>query len=58
MSEYGAKDAGSPNAAAEMRAFAQRCFEESEMLADDEVEGDLCFLVDDDDYFCQDGCFE
>lgn len=58
MSEYGAKDAGSPNAVAEMRAFAQRCFEESEMLADDEVEGELCFLVDDDEYFCQDGCFE
>ena len=59
MSDYGAIDAGSPNVVAEQRAFAQRCFQETElMLFDDEADGELCFLMDDDDYFCQDGCFE
>lgn len=59
MSDYGAIDVGSPNAVAEQRAFAQRCFQETElMLFDDEADGELCFLMDDDDYFCQDGCFE
>ncbi len=41
MADYGAEDAGSPNAVAEMRAMAQRCFKETEMLsADDDAEGD------------------
>ena len=59
MSDYGATDVGSPNAVAEQRAVAQRCFQETElMLFDDEADGELCFLEDDDDYFYQDGCFE
>ena len=59
MAEYGATDSGSPSAVAEMRALAQRCFEETElMLGDEESEGELCFMTDDDDYFCQEGCFE
>lgn len=59
MADYGAIDKDSPNAAAEQRAFAQRCFDETElMLFDDEADGELCFLVDDDEYFIQPGCFE
>lgn len=59
MSDFGAIDLDSPNTAAEQRAFAQRCFQETElMLFDDEAEDELCFLVDDDDYFYQPGCFE
>jgi len=59
MADYGAVDKDSPNAVAEQRAFAQRCFEETElMLFDDEAEGELCFLVDDEEYFEQEGCFE
>lgn len=58
MVDYGAVDADSPNEVARDRAFAQRCFEESEMLIYDHAEGELCFLVDDKDYFCQEGCFE
>lgn len=58
MVDYGAVDADSPNEVARNRAFAQRCFEESEMLIYDNTEGELCFLVDDEDYFCQVGCFE
>jgi len=59
MSDFGAVDQGSPNPLAEMRAFAQRCFEETElMLFDDDADGELCFLTDDENYFCQEGCFE
>jgi hypothetical protein len=59
MSDFGAIDLDSPNAVAEQRAFAQKCFQETElMLFDDEADGELCFLVDDDDYFYQPGCFE
>lgn len=59
MADYGAVDKGSPNQFAEMRAFAQRCYDETELiLSDEDVDGELCFLVEDDDYFCQDGCFE
>jgi len=59
MIEFGALDRG-PNHFAEMRAVAQRCFEETEMLMDDEVdiEGELCFLSQDEKYFSQEGCFE
>lgn len=59
MADYGAKDSGSPNVVAEMRALAQRCFDETEMiLGDEESEGELCFMTDEEDYFCQEGCFE
>jgi len=59
MADYGAIDKDSPNAVAEHRAFAQRCFDETElMLFDDEGEGEICFLEDDEGYFYQDGCFE
>lgn len=59
MADYGAIHVDAPNALAKQRAFAQRCFEETElMLFDDEAEGELCFLVDHEDYFCQEGCFE
>lgn len=58
MIDYGAVDVEIPNEISTNRAFAQRCYEESEMLIDDHVEGDLCFLVEDEDYFCQEGCFE
>lgn len=58
MTDYGAVDVNIPNEISRNRAFAQRCYEESEMLIDDHAEGDLCFLVDDEDYFCQEGCFE
>ena len=59
MADYGAIDKDSPNVVAEQRAFAQRCFDETElMIFDDEGEGEICFLVDDDDYFYQEGCFE
>jgi len=58
LSDYGAIDKDSPSPIAEQRAFAQRCFQETElMLYDDEAEGELCFLSDDEDYFCQEGCF-
>ena len=50
MADYGAIDKDSPNVVAEQRAFAQRCFDETElMIFDDEGEGEICFLVDDDD---------
>lgn len=60
MADFGAVDKGSPNLYAEMRAHAQKCFEETEILMDDEenVDGELCFMMDDEDYFCQDGVFE
>jgi hypothetical protein len=59
MADYGAINMDAPNALAKQRAFAQRCFEETElMLFDDEAEGELCFLVDHEDYYCQEGCFE
>lgn len=59
MADYGAVDKDSPNAVAEQRAFISRCFEETElMLFDEEADGELCFLTDDNDYFCQEGCFE
>lgn len=60
MADFGAVDKGSPNVVAEMRAHAQKCFDETELLLDDDVyvDGELCFLMDDDNYFCQDGVFE
>jgi hypothetical protein len=60
MADFGAVDKGSPNLYAEMRAHAQKCFEETEILMDDEenADGELCFMMDDEDYFCQDGVFE
>jgi|EP00979_Chaetoceros_neogracilis_P001945 hypothetical protein len=59
LADYGAIDSESPNIVAEQRAFAQRCLQETElMLYDDEADGELCFLTDDDDYFCQKGCFD
>jgi len=58
MAEFGAVDSGTANSFAEMRAFAQRCFEETEILLDDNEEGELCFLMDDENYFCQAGVFE
>lgn len=59
MADYGAVDKDSPNAVAEQRAFAQRCYDESELLRyEDEGEGELCFVEDDDGYFSQEGCFE
>lgn len=59
MADYGANNVDVPSVLAKNRAFAQRCFEETElMLFDDEADGELCFLVDHEDYFCQEGCFE
>ncbi len=60
MADFGAVDKGSPNVVAEMRAHAQKCFEETELLIDDEmyVDGELCFMMEDDNYFCQVGVFE
>jgi hypothetical protein len=60
MADFGAVDKGSPNVVAEMRAHAQKCFDETELLLDDDmfVDGELCFLMEDDNYFCQDGVFE
>ena len=58
MAEFGAVDSVTANSFAEMRAFAQRCFEETEILLDDNEEGELCFLMDDENYFCQAGVFE
>jgi hypothetical protein len=60
MADFGAVDKGSPNVVAEMRAHAQKCLEETELIGDDDmyVDGELCFLMDDDNYFCQDGVFE
>jgi len=56
--DFGADDSRNPNEFAEMRAVAQRCFEETEMLIDDDVEGEFSFISEDDDYFSQDGCFQ
>jgi hypothetical protein len=60
MADFGAVDKGSPNVVAEMRAHAQKCFDETELLIDDDmyIEGELCFLTDDENYFGQEGCFE
>lgn len=71
MSDFGAMDKDSTvgegdvnfneiNDLAEMRAVAQRCLEETDLLIYDEegVEGELCFLSDDEYYFSQEGCFE
>ncbi len=60
MADFGAVDAGSPNIVAEMRAHIQKCFEETELMIDDDefVDGELCFLMDDDNYYCQEGAFE
>jgi len=60
MADFGAVDKGSPNLYAEMRACAERCLEETEMLMDDDLdlEGELVFSNDDGNYFCQEGCFE
>lgn len=60
MADFGAVDKGSPNVVAEMRAHAQKCFEETELIIDDDmfVDGELCFLMEDDNYFCQEGVFE
>jgi len=59
MTEFGATDAKSPDIYAEMRLFAQRCYEESENIEDDiETEGGMLFTNDDDSYYNQDGCFE
>jgi len=60
MADFGAVDKGSPNVVAEMRAHAEKCLEETELLIDDDmyVDGELCFMMDDDNYFCQEGVFE
>ena len=60
MAEFGAVDAGSPNVVAEMRAHIQKCFEETELMIDDDmfVDGELCFLTEDENYYCQEGAFE
>jgi len=63
MVDFGANvdHQGSPNALAEMRAYVAKCFEETENVIDDELyvdDGELCFMMDDESYFCQDGCFE
>lgn len=59
MTEYGATDAKSPNLIAEMRAHAQKCYEESEIIADDmEIESEMIFVPENDAYFYQEGCFE
>jgi hypothetical protein len=57
MADFGAVDKGSPNQFAEMRAHAEKCFDETEILLDS-VDGELCFMMDDDNYFCQEGVFE
>jgi len=54
LADFGASvETKSNNGVAEMRLHAQRCFEETEMLIDDDVEGEVSF-----DSFSQDGCFE
>jgi hypothetical protein len=61
MADFGAVDKGSPNVLAEMRAHAQKCFDETEMMNHDDSfidDGELCFLTEDDNYYCQEGCFE
>ena len=59
LADLGAVDNNKSNELAEMRAAAERCLEETEMLiADDDVEGALNFESEDDDYYSQDGCFQ
>lgn len=61
MAEYGALDKGSPNVLAEMRFFIERCYEETQILMDDEdvrCDGELIYSIDDENYFTQTGCFE
>ena len=61
MAEYGALDKGSPNVLAEMRYFIERCYEETQILMDDEEvmnDGEFIFSIDDENYFTQTGCFE
>jgi len=51
-------DPKSDNGVAEMRLLAQRCFEETEMLIDDDVDGEVSFDSSDGCYFSQEGCFQ
>jgi len=59
MVKFGATDGKSPSDIAQMRAFTQRCYEESEFVEDElELEGELIFHSGNVDYFEQKGCFE
>jgi len=54
----GSVDHESDNEVAEMKLFAQRCFEETEIINDDDVENEISFGSSDTDYFSLDGCFQ
>lgn len=58
LAEFGAVDQHNPNEFAEMRAVVQRCYEETEMLIDDDGDSELSFVSGDEEYFTQDGCFQ
>lgn len=59
LADFGAVDHRNPNELAEMRAVAQRCLEETEMLIDDDDDDIvLNFISEGENYFTQDGCFQ
>lgn len=59
MRAFGATDAKSPDIYAEMRLFAQRCYEESLNIEDDmETDDGMFFDNEKDSYYSQGGCFE
>lgn len=59
LTDFGASvDSESDNGVAEMRLLAQRCFEETENIIEDNVEGEVSFDSSEECYFSQDGCFE
>lgn len=50
-------DPENDNGVAEMRLLAQRCFDETEILIDDDIEDEISFDST-GGYFSQDGCFQ